>query len=73
MGAANEEDTPSMRELVRAIDTHMDTVDLKATNNLNVAENEKVQQSLAEDVLDWQADDAIHVSPIDPSVWYLCF
>ena len=32
----DEEDTPSIRELVRAIDTH---VDLEATSNLNTAED----------------------------------
>ena len=34
--AADEEDSPSMRELVRAIDTH---VDLEATSNLDIAED----------------------------------
>ena len=37
--AADEEDTPSMRELVRAIDTH---VDLEATSNLNTVEDVQV-------------------------------
>ena len=39
VGAADEEDTPSMRELVHAIDTYVELVDLQVTNNLNVAEN----------------------------------
>ena len=34
--AADEEDTPSMRELVREIDAH---VDLEATSNLNTIED----------------------------------
>ena len=34
---ADEEDIPSMRELVHEIDTHVELVDLKVTNNLNVA------------------------------------
>ena len=50
--AADDKDTPSMRELVQAIDTHMETVDLKVTSNLNAPENEKAQQLPAEDVPD---------------------
>ena len=65
---ADKEDTPSMRELVRAIDTYVETVDLKVTNNLNATENEEVQQPSTEDVLDWQVDDVVHFSPTDPSV-----
>ena len=38
-GAIDEEDTPSMKELVREIDTHAETVDLEATNNLNAVED----------------------------------
>ena len=37
--AADEEDTPSMRELVRAIDAH---VDLEATSNFNTIEDVQV-------------------------------
>ena len=36
-GAVNEEETLSMRELVHAINTHMEMVDLKVTRNLHVA------------------------------------
>ena len=38
-GVVDEEDTPSMRELVREIDTHAETVDIKATSNLNAAKD----------------------------------
>jgi len=38
--AVDEEDTPSMRELVRAIDSH---VDLEASSNLNTAEDTQIQ------------------------------
>ncbi|KAL0005688.1 hypothetical protein SO802_013249 [Lithocarpus litseifolius] len=41
--AADKEDTPCMRELVSAIDTHMEMVDLKVTSNLNATENAQVQ------------------------------
>ena len=33
---ADEEDTPSMRELVHEIDTHIELVDLEVNDNLNV-------------------------------------
>ena len=34
---ADKEDTPSMRELVCKIDTHVELVDLEVTSNLNAA------------------------------------
>ena len=37
--AANDEDTPSMRELVKAINIHVESVDLKITNNFNAPGN----------------------------------
>ena len=52
---ADEEDTPSIRELVRAIDTH---VNLKATSNLNTIEDAQVPQPPTEDVPSQQADEA---------------
>ena len=42
-GVVDKEDTPSMKELVREIDTHAETVDLKATSNLNVAKDTQIQ------------------------------
>ena len=57
-----------MRELVQAIDTHMETVDLKVTSNLNAAEDAQVQQPPTKDVPDRQADDAVHLLPTDRSV-----
>ena len=65
--AANDKDTPSMRELVQAIDTHLETVDLKVTSNLNAPENEKAQQLPAEDVPDQHTNDAAHFFPTDPA------
>ena len=65
--AADDKDTPSMRELVQAIDTHMETVDLKVTSNLNAPENEETQQLPAEDVLDQHTNDAAHFFPTDPA------
>ena len=40
--AIDEEDTLSMRELVRAIDTYVETVDLEVTSNLNAVEDAQV-------------------------------
>ena len=65
--AADDKDTPSMRELVQAIDTHIETVDLKVTSNLNAPENEKAQQLPAEDVPDQHTNDAAHFFPTDPA------
>lgn len=38
-GVKEEEDTSNMRELVQEIDSHVDLVDLKITDNLNVVPN----------------------------------
>ena len=40
--AVDEEDTSNMRELVQAINTHAETVDLEVTSNLNVVEGAQV-------------------------------
>ena len=37
-GATNEEKSPSMRELVEAIDSHMELVDLEVTSNLRTGD-----------------------------------
>ena len=42
-GAAEEEDTLSMRELVHTINTHVEMVDLEVTNNLNANDDVQVQ------------------------------
>ena len=47
--AADEEETLSMRELVHAIDTHVEMVDLEVTSNLHAVE-EGQGQSLAVDL-----------------------
>ena len=45
LGVINEEETTSMRELVEAIDSHEEPIDLEATSNLNVVDqpDENVQ------------------------------
>ena len=43
VGASDEEDTPSMRELVRVIDDHAENVDLEVTSNLNAANDAQSQ------------------------------
>lgn len=64
--AADDEDTPSMRELVQAIDTYVETMDLEVTNNFNALRNEETQQLPTEDVPDQLGDDAVHFFPTDP-------
>ena len=66
---ADEEDTPNMRELVRAIDTHVKIVDLEVTSNLNAAEDVQAQPPPT----DQPAEDAVQLPPIDLSVWYSNF
>ena len=68
---ADEENNPSMRVLVQVIDTHVDTVDLEVTNNLNVVEDAQAQQPPAdqtEGAQGQQANDATHLPPIDPPI-----
>ena len=48
--AADEEDTPSMRELIRVIDDHADNVDLEVTSNLNAADDTQGQLPLTGNV-----------------------
>ena len=76
-GAADKKDTPSIRELVRTIDTHVEMVDLKVTSNLKAAEDVQAQPLPADhptvDALERLAEDAVQLLPIDLSVWYLCF
>lgn len=56
-GAVDEEDTPSIKELVQVINNHVKIVDLEVTSNLNTVENAQVQQppadSPTEDVPEW--------------------
>lgn len=47
VATVDEEDTPSMRELVREIDADVESVDLEVTSNLNVVEDALVQHPLA--------------------------
>ena len=64
---ANKEDTLSIRELVWAIDTHVETVDLEVTSNFNAPKNKESQQPFAEDIQDQHADDATHSLPTNPA------
>ena len=61
-----------MRELVRAIDNHVETVDLEITSNLNVAKDAQAQQpptdQPTEDAPEQQAEDVNQLPPTDPLV-----
>ena len=65
--AADDEDTPSMRELVEAIDTYVESADLEITSNFNAPENEGTQQLPPEDVPDQPVDDVVQFFPADPT------
>ena len=57
-----------MRELVRAIYTHVDTVDLEVTSNLNVADDTQSQQPPIKDIPSQQANKATELPSTDPVV-----
>ena len=61
--AANDEDTTSMRELVEAIDTQVESVDLEITSNFSAPRNEGSQQPPTNDVLDQPANDVVQFFP----------
>ena len=65
--AADDEDPPSIRELVQAIDTHVETINLGVTSNLNAPKNEEAQQPPAEDDPDQHADDVALFFPTNPA------
>ena len=65
--AADDEDTPSMRELVKAIDTHVESMDLEITSNFNAPGNEGSQQPLTEYVPNQPADDVVQFLSTDPT------
>ena len=70
----DEEETPNMRELVRAIDSHMELVDLEVTSNLRVGDqpDENVQLQLPPstqqtgDVIQQPSKDVALLQPADP-------
>ena len=71
----DEEGTPSIRELVRVIDSHVKLVNLEVTSNLCTSSqpNENVQiqpppsAQPTEDIIKQPAKDAALISPADPS------
>ena len=67
--AADEEETFSMRELVDAIDTHVETNDPEVTSNLHATEDGQGQLPPT-DQPTWNAldDDVIQLTPDDASV-----
>lgn len=62
-GVIDEEDTPSMAKMVRAIDTHVESVDLEVTSALNAPEVVLAQPPLInqsfENVPDQQIGDVV--------------
>ena len=65
--ATDDEDTSSMRELVEAIGTHMESMDLEITNNFNALGNKGTQQPPTKDVLNQLADDVVQFYPTNPA------
>ena len=73
-GTIDEEETPNMRELVRAIDSYVELVDLEVTSNLYAGDqpDENVQlqpppsAQPTEDVIEQPSEDAALLQPTDP-------
>ena len=65
--ATDDEDTPSMRELVKAINIHVESVDLKITSNFNAPGNKGTQQPPTKDVPYQPANDVVQFFPTDPA------
>ena len=71
----DEEGTPSIRELVRVIDSHVELVNLEVTSNLHTGSqpNENIQiqpppsAQPTENIIKQPANDAALLSPVDPS------
>ena len=57
-----------MRELVKAIDAHVEFVDLEMTSNFDAPGNEGTQQPPTGDILDQPTDDVVQFFPIDPTI-----
>lgn len=69
---ADKEKTLSMRELVHAIDTHVDTVDLEVSRDLHAAEGEQGQMLAVDQPTEGtptqQSDDIIQLPATDLSI-----
>ena len=73
VNAVNEEETLSMRELVHAIDTHVDMVDLEVTSNLQATEDGQGRSLAANQPTEnAPTDEVIQLPPNDPFV-SICF
>ena len=57
---------PLAWELVKAIDTHVESMDLEITSNFNAPGNEGSQQPPIEYVPDQPADDVVQFLSTDP-------
>ena len=68
-GAIDEEETQSMRELVKAINSHVEAIDLKATNNLRADDQPRDSVQLQPNTAIQQPPDIVQVQPADPMNW----
>ena len=64
--ADDVEDTPSIRELMEAINTHVENLDLGVTSNLNAPSHEEIEQPPTEDAPGQLANDEVPFFPTDP-------
>ena len=66
--AVDEEETASLRELVQAIEAH---VDLEVSSNLQATDNEQAQQQWTEDTPNQPIGEVAQPPPADPTIWHL--
>ncbi|KAL0013011.1 hypothetical protein SO802_000080 [Lithocarpus litseifolius] len=64
---ADEGDTPSMRELVRAIDTHVEDLDLEVSSALNAPGDEELRQPPTEENRGQEVIGSSPPSPLNPA------
>ena len=63
----DDEDTPSFRKPMKAIDTYVENLDLEVTSNLNAPGHEETQQPPIEDAPGQLVDDEAAFFPTNPS------
>nr|POE77172.1 hypothetical protein CFP56_33125 [Quercus suber] len=66
--AADDEDTPSMRALVEAIDTHVENPDTEATINLNAPSHAENRRPTTKDVAGQISDDIVQLFQTNSAV-----
>ena len=67
LGAIDEEETQSIRELMEAIDSHVEVIDLEATSNLRADDQPEEGVQLQPSSAIQQPPEMVQVQPADPT------